>query len=368
MKTPEGLAGLRRLAQLLELQSLDEEKWLLSEIVERIPEMIFVKDAHDHSFVRVNKAAENLLGIGREEMLGKTDFDFFPDHEAVFFQAKDREVLTSGRLLDIPQEEIQTRSGIRYLHTQKIPIMDAQSEPRFLVGISRDITDYVQAQEDIARSQQQLRRLTAQLQQAQEDERQRLARELHDELGQVLTGVKIELAWMEERVPDDRPQLAAHLEQAHTLVDSALATVRRVATALRPQILDDLGLRAGVDWLIQEICGRARVQATLDFQVVGTVNPQLAITVYRACQEALTNIVRHAKAQTSHVRIYKRMDAESEWLVTEICDDGQGLDSPKEGSLGLVGIRERVQLHGGILELGSGQNGRGTRLTFRLPM
>lgn len=345
----------------------DEEKWLLSEIVERIPEMIFVKDAESKSFVRINSAAEQLLGISRQEMLGKTDFDFFPENEARFFQEKDQEVVSSGQMLDIPQEQIQTRTGTRFLHTQKISIVAEDGQPRFLLGISRDITDYVRAQDEITRSQAQLRRLAVQLQQAQEEERQRLARELHDELGQVLTGVKIELAWMEERMPDDRPELSRHLEQAHSLVNSALATVRRVATALRPQILDDLGLRSAIDWLLQEICGRARLETRLDFQVSGRLKSELSTTVYRACQEALTNVVRHAQARLVEIRIKREQLESGEWLVTEIADDGQGFDSPREGSLGLVGIRERVQLHGGALEL-SGRPEGGTRLTIRLPI
>ena len=368
LETAQGRQSLGRLAHLLELQAVPEESWLLDEIVEHIPEMLFVKDAEQLTFARVNRAAEQLLGISRQEMLGKTDFDFFPIHEARFFQEKDRQVLNSGQPLDIPLERIQTRQGARCLHTQKIPILDSKGEPRFLVGISRDITDYVLAQEEIARSQQQLRLLAGKLQQAQEDERQRLARELHDELGQVLTGVKIELAWMLDRLPEEEPKLQSHLEQAHLLVDSALATVRRVATALRPQILDDLGLREAVDWLLQEICGRAQIQSSLLYEVHCDLNSDLSTTVYRVCQEALTNVVRHAKAQNCQVRIYVEREPNRNWLVAHISDDGCGLAGPREGALGLLGLRERVQLHGGQLELGPGFEGRGTRLSFRLPM
>lgn len=341
-----------------------EKAWLYSEILEHMPEMIFVKEAEQLRFVLLNRSAEEILGFPRQEMLGKTDYDFFPAHEADFFQEKDRLVLTSGQSLEIPQEQVMARSGIRCLSTQKIPLFDPEGKAGYLVGVSRDITDFVQAQAEIVRSQEQLRRLSAQLQQAQEDERQRLARELHDELGQVLTGVRIELAWLERRLPEEPVELGNHLDQAQALVRSALATVRRVATALRPQILDDLGLQAAIDWLLQEICGRARIEAQLDFSLHSRLAPELSTTIYRACQEALTNIVRHSQASRASVRIYAEG---SDWVVTEVADDGCGLQSPREGSLGLVGIRERVQLQGGTLELIC-PPGNGTRLVFRLPL
>lgn len=341
-----------------------EQHGLLFAILEHIPDMIFVKEASELRFVLLNRAGEELLGFPRAEMLGKTDFDFFPSHEAIFFQEKDRLVLNSGQALDIPQEQVMTRSGTRSLFTQKIPLCDADGTPRYLVGVSRDITEFVQAQAEVARSQKQLRRLSGQLQQAQEEERQRLARELHDELGQVLTGVRIELAWLEKRLPEDQVCLISHLEQAQALAKSALATVRRVATALRPQILDDLGLQAAIDWLLQEICGRAGIEAQLEFRLSQRLAPELSTTIYRACQEALTNIVRHSQARHASVRLY----LEEEGMVCEVQDDGLGLQTPREGSLGLVGIRERVQLHGGSLSLSVPPDGEGTLLVFRLPL
>ncbi len=114
----------------------------ISSILENLPDMIFVKEAKDLRFVRLNKAGEDLLGYLRGELMGKNDYDFFPHDEADFFTAKDREVLACGRLLDIPQEPIQTRSGeVRYLHTKKIPIVGKDGTPQYLLGISEDITD-----------------------------------------------------------------------------------------------------------------------------------------------------------------------------------------------------------------------------------
>ncbi|TKB64661.1 MAG: PAS domain S-box protein [Nitrospira sp.] len=123
-------------------QERQESDQFMQSIVENIPHMIFVKDARDLRFVRLNRACEDLIGHSREELLGKNDYDFFPKEEADFFTSKDREVLKRRDLLDIPEETIETKKkGRRILHTKKIPIVDQQGRPRYLLGISEDITE-----------------------------------------------------------------------------------------------------------------------------------------------------------------------------------------------------------------------------------
>ena len=135
----------------------------LDSIVENIPNMVFVKDAESLRFVRINKAGEELLGFARAELIGKNDFDFFPSDEASFFTAKDRAVLESGQLLDIPREDLQTRDkGVRQLHTRKIPIFDGETgRPKYLLGISEDITERIRAEEAARWSEERLRAVIA---------------------------------------------------------------------------------------------------------------------------------------------------------------------------------------------------------------
>ncbi len=146
--------------------ALRESERFLHQIVENLPDMVFVKDAADLRFVRFNRAGERLLGFERGELIGKNDYDFFPAAEADFFTAKDREVLRNGDLLDIPCEAIQTRAqGVRYLHTKKIPILDDDGQPLYLLGISEDITEQRLNREALARTTEQLERSNEELRQ-----------------------------------------------------------------------------------------------------------------------------------------------------------------------------------------------------------
>src|SRR5579862_3135126 len=130
----------------------------LDSIIEHIPAMVFVKNAETLRYERFNRAGEELTGLSREDMLGKDDHALFPPDEALFFQRKDREVLAGRRLVDIPEEPITTPDGVRWLHTKKIPILAPSGEPRYLLGISEDITDRKTADERRIEAHRQLER------------------------------------------------------------------------------------------------------------------------------------------------------------------------------------------------------------------
>jgi PAS domain S-box-containing protein len=138
-------------------EALSENEKFLDRIVENIPDMLFVKDASDLRFVRINKAGEELLGYPREEMYGKNDSDFFPEDQAGFFMEMDRKVIGEGKILNIPRETIRTKSrGERILHTKKIPIYDREGNPKYLLGISEDITERVTVEEALNRATKKL--------------------------------------------------------------------------------------------------------------------------------------------------------------------------------------------------------------------
>ena len=135
---------------------LEDARSFLDSVLENLPVMLFVKDAKDLKFIRWNRAEEEALGIDRSAAIGRSDYDFFPEEQANFFVAKDRAVLDGGRMVEIPEEAIQTaHRGLRYLHTIKVPVLGADGTPKYLVGISEDITERKRAQEELARAREQ---------------------------------------------------------------------------------------------------------------------------------------------------------------------------------------------------------------------
>ncbi len=225
----------------------------------------------------------------------------------------------------------------------------------------------------IAESREQLRTLSAQIVQAQEEERRRLARELHDEIGQALTAITLDLGMLAQLIPKSDERLQRALEDAQTLSQNALEEVRRLSVELRPAILDDLGLVPALRWTLDRHMERTGAQGR--FEVIGLegrLPGEIETVCYRAVQEALTNVARHASARSIAVRLELERDGRTVHLT--ISDDGVGFDVRQAlhraqvgGSLGLLGLRERVELLGGHLDIRS-RPGRGTTVEVRLPV
>ncbi len=333
--------------------SLSGDLGFLHSILDNLPHMVFVKDAKDLSFVAWNRAGEEIVGVRRENMLGKTDYDLFPAEEAAEFQRKDREVLNQRQLHDIPEERLLSRSGPRLLHTKKIPICDSRGEPIYLLGISEDITELNEIKAAAA----------TRLEAAREAERRHIARELHDELGQLLTALKLDLGRLQSNLT---PELVRQTEPMSELLNHTIKTVRRLATELRPQILDDLGLRAGLEWLIQQACQRTGLRHELHWGLAEQdLNDDARSALFRICQEALNNVIRHADA----TKVTIQMLTEKRQLRLRVVDDGLGFsvsESHRFG-LGLLGIQERINLLGGTLAIDS-KPGVGTRLVASAPL
>ena len=196
----------------------------------------------------------------------------------------------------------------------------------------------------------ELEQLTRLLLRAQEDERRRIARELHDEAGQVLTAVKIEL------------DLDGHLE-AGARVGHALAQVRDLSNLLRPSALDDLGLMAALRALADDVAQRSRLRIDLDLSCPEPISAELEVLIYRVMQEALTNAVRHARATT----VRASLTARDRHIIVAIEDDGRGLAPDAAPNLGWLGMQERVTAAGGTLSVDS-PGARGVRVTASIPV
>lgn len=245
------------------------------------------------------------------------------------------------------------------------PVRDDAGNITHFVAIKDNITERKRAEAALAESHDKLREMAANLNNLRESEMARLARELHDELGQQLTGLKMDISWMQGRLTEGPAPLRDKVEAMKSLVDDTLRSVRRISTGLRPPVLDDLGLIPALEWLVGEFRRRHQLEIRMDLGAVEerSYDTMLATTLFRIVQESLTNIVRHAEASQVDISL-----GYGEGLhVLRIVDDGCGFEPCQSGGgLGLVGMRERAYMYGGVLEVSS-TLGEGTVVVAKVP-
>jgi len=244
-----------------------------------------------------------------------------------------------------------------------VPLRNGDGELIGAMNCFQDITERKRAQEELQHSFGQLRALAGRLQIVREEERQRVAREIHDQLGQNLTAIGINLSsFTHDLAPDKKQQSAALLK----LIDQTIESVRRISTELRPRILDERGLIAAIEWAAQEFQRRTRTKCQLDLpQADIVIDQEVATALFRILQESLTNVARHANATQANVRLAK-LDGS---LALEIHDNGKGISEEQlsaDSSLGILGMRERALLLGGELAI-TGAPGKGTTVRIRIP-
>jgi signal transduction histidine kinase len=226
--------------------------------------------------------------------------------------------------------------------------------------------DYRALVERLERNQHEFVHLARSVYRLQEDERRRLARELHDGLGQNLTALKHQLSMLVDALPADASEARRRADLALATCVRTLDDTREMSRLLRPQILDDLGLAAALRWLVRSVADASGLDCRLEIGDLPELDGELQTVVFRVVQEALTNVVRHADA--THAALQLRMQAGS--LRIEVEDDGRGLDPALLGNgvgSGLGGMRERLRLFGGLLAVERGASG-GCRLRIALPV
>ena len=323
----------------------------------------------DQRIVLFNAAAESMFVCSQREAVGLPLDTFIP---ARLRGVHGNHVRQFGSTGSAARRMGATRivTGLRR-NGEEFPIDASISQlgdgdTRFYTVILRDVSERLKALEALRRSKEELQELSSTSHIAREQEKNRIARELHDELGQALTMLQMDVAWCRAKAPSAEPEFAVRLDRMQALLKSTVAATRRIAADLRPLLLDDLGIVPAVEWLAENFTQRTGVPCRLTIE-----DPDLeldgvqATAVFRIVQESLTNIAKHAGAADAEVSIAQ----EDDWLVVRVSDDGKGFipqDPRKPGSFGLVGLRERAALLRGEAKITSGI-GEGTTIEVRLP-
>jgi PAS domain S-box-containing protein len=350
--------------------ALDATQARLGAIVDSAMDAVITVD-EEQKIVLFNRAAEQLFRVQRDAMLGASLDRLIP---ARFRGAHRGHIGEFGRtgITSRRMGDVTTLWALRPGTEEEFPIEASISQVvedgrRYFTVILRDITLRKQAEDALIASRQELRELSARVLEAREDEKARIARELHDELGQLLTALKMDLSWLRERVVEG--EAAPKLEEMGRLLDQTVSSTRRISADLRPLMLDDLGLADAASWLVDDFGKRYGIASRIDIAADGGLehlSKSVSTTVYRAIQESLTNIARHSGAKNAWVVLA----ADDGSLEVEVEDDGRGIapeDLAKARSLGLRGMRERIAFIGGSFEVARAPRG-GTRLKIRVPL
>jgi two-component system sensor kinase len=354
-----------------------------------------------------NAGAERLKGYGFEEIIGKHFSVFYPQEDqmndkpqgllakaARYGQSEDEGwrirkdgsrfwanvVITALRdpkenLLGFAKltRDMSERREKEEALTKAKELLELRVEQRTAVltrvnqELRTEIADRQRAEEQLRTSLDQLRALTARLQSVREEERTSISREIHDELGQACTAIKMDLALIGRRLTKSQTQLQSKVDSAIQLVDSTIATLRRIASELRPRTLDDLGLPAALESQAQEFESRTGIRCTVALpQELFTLDADTSTAIFRIFQESLTNVARHAQA----TRVEARLEQEGNRIIFQVFDNGRGFDREEaktRKSLGLVGMQERALLLHGDLKI-EGVPGAGTTMTLTIPL
>jgi len=313
----------------------------------------------------VNTEANRRLFFGDDASKGVRLEDYVdvvhPDDRAWVMERRGQLLAGTGSG-DIEYRVVQPDGSLHWIFGRATVVRDESGRPLRVYGTNADITERKRAEEELGRRTRQLEALSRRLIEAQEAERRAVARELHDDFGQVLTALKLNL---EAQGRGDAESIA--------LVDGAIARMRELAQDLRPPLLDELGLEASLRWYVEREAKRAGLASRLAFTPLGQRAPAaVETTCFRVAQEALTNVIRHAQARAVDVELRQVDGGEALQLIVR--DDGRGFDVPAArkravngGSQGLLSMQERVTLAGGDLEIDSAV-GRGTSVRARLPL
>lgn len=357
-------ALLRDLSLERELKdALETLQKRLRAVLELAPIALWIADADRVVFA--NRAAARLFGCDADQpLIGRSVYEMLEPCAHAHLRQQMARVLAGDNDAEVVRGTIARADGSR----REIEIALAALPDHGRTTVQMVVADVTQRRDEaieLERSRHALRQLSASVVEAREAERRRIARELHDELGQRLTALKMDLSGL--AAANGLKDTDEHLAGMLTMLDETVASVRRIAGDLRPLMLDDLGLNAAIEWLATDASRRLGIEIEVQLtEDDSQVDERVAIAVYRMVQEALTNVARHAKASRVEICLKQKGDA----LVLTVQDDGIGFPAralQREGSYGLLGMRERTRMLGGRFALVT-VPGQGGCVVVHLPL
>ncbi|MDO8465151.1 MAG: MASE1 domain-containing protein [Gallionella sp.] len=321
-------------------KALRESEERLWSIMNNASAVIFLKDTAGR-YLLVNSRFEKLFHLSNAAIQGKTDHDIFPQSIADALIEADRKAIHARQSIEV-EERVMQDDGIHTYISVKFPLRNTSGETYAVCGISTDITERKAAE-------QRLHDLSTHILEVREEEKARIAREIHDELGGTLTALKIDTHWLLRKLPVNE-ETTAFIERAKSIsqrIDSAVSATRHIIDNMRPTILDDLGLLAAIEWQVAEFCKNTGVECRVNCtEDEANLDKQRSIALFRILQESLTNVSRHSGASRVEVEF---LHSENEVVLT-VCDNGCGIPenhTAASKSYGMLGMTERIGQLGG---------------------
>jgi PAS domain S-box-containing protein len=357
------LAFVRNINDRIKAQNeIIKEKNLSDSIINGLPGVFYLFTS-EGKFFRWNKNFETVSGYTGDEIKNMHPLHFFDEDEKDLISKKIANVFITG------EDDVQANFLLKT--NEKVPyyfsgiVIEYEGMP-CLMGLGIDFTEKIMVQEKIKESSEKLRQLAHHLQIVREEERKRIGREIHDELGQQLTAIKMDVAWVDKKIPEESAVIKNKLKNIIYLLDESNHSIRRILNELRPSILNDYGLLEALEWLNRQFTDKTGtpVEFTTPENLI-KISEELTICIFRIYQEALTNITKYASA----LKVTSTFKIIDDKIEVSIADDGNGFETTSlqfSKSFGIFGMKERVHSFNGNFDLISSP-GNGTKISFSLP-